>query len=235
MDENKEKALKEEVSSKDDEYSLLVKRFNEAIFGLGPNLTDVARKYNVSYSTLTKWTTGVRKPRIDKMMDIFGINPSFLKYGKYPIFVEENSLSNHIDVKSNAHEVVAEPREYYGGIEFWLSAANAGKSGKNDFEGSFIVNHDMKRSYKASYKQVRVTGESMEPSIPDGWIVTFDTGLTPDHKDVVVATSADSLVVKRFKQINGKYYLTSDNPNYEDILIDENVTIHGVVIEFFKY
>ena len=205
-----------------------IERLNKVLQALGGNKSKICEKYGLNHSTLRSWLANKRTINTFMLRELLGVNPDYIKHGSNPMFISQI-------IKSNAHEVVAEPREYYGGIEFWLSAANAGKSGKNDFEGSFIVNHDMKRSYKASYKQVRVTGESMEPSIPDGWIVTFDTGLTPEHKDVVVATSVDSLVVKRFKQINGKYYLTSDNPNYEDILIDENVTIHGVVIEFFKY
>ena len=205
-----------------------IERLNKVLQALGGNKSKICEKYGLNNSTLRSWLANKRTINTFTLKALLGVNPDYIKNGSLPMFVQNIGVSN-------AHPVVAEPREYYGGVEFIMMDANASKKGGlTDFNGSFIVNKDVKRSYKASYKQVRVSGESMEPSIPDGWIVTFDTGLMPDHKDVVVATSTDTLVVKRFKQINGKYYLTSDNPSYEDILIDENVTIHGVVIEFFK-
>jgi len=218
-------------TDKSDGVTLIAIRLNEAISKLEGNLKDIARRYKVSYSTLTKWTTGIRVPNTDKLEALFGINPQFIKYGTYPIF-----LSDLKPLSSNAETIEPSLRDDIE-VEFIPIPANVGVGYTfSDMPTKTIVK-DVKKSYKKTYKQVRVSGDSMFPSIPDGWFVTFDTNIVPINNDVVVATANGVFVVKRFQIIDGHKSLVSDNLQYEKYNFNggDDVIIHGVVIEISRY
>lgn len=220
-----------------DRPEMITFRFGQVLTALGGNMTEIAEKYKVKYSTLTKWSYGQRMPNATKLKNIFGVNPDFIEKGIGPMFLEEASTSKEEQkqLESNA-ELVESPKKQDVEIEFISIPLNAGL-GYTFSDIPIAIVRDVKATYKSSYKQARVSGDSMYPAIPNGWRVTFDTNLTPTHDDVVVATANGVWVVKRFKIINGQKTLVSDNQQYDKYNFNggDDVVIHGVVIEISKY
>ena len=78
-----------------------------------------------------------------------------------------------------------------------------------------------------------VTGDSMEPRIPNNSIVVIDRDIKElEHKNVAVFLINGESHIKRVLKQNGIEYLVSDSQNYDPIFIDKNndVTIVGKVI-----
>ncbi len=75
-----------------------------------------------------------------------------------------------------------------------------------------------------------VTGDSMEPRIPNNSIVVIDRDIKDlEHRNVAIFLINGEPRIKRFLNQNGMEYLISDNQNYDPIFIDQNndVTIIG--------
>ena len=79
-----------------------------------------------------------------------------------------------------------------------------------------------------------VSGDSMEPKIPDSSIVIINTDIKNfENRDVVAIIVNGKSYIKRVVKQNGKGYLVSDNPNYDPIFMDQGneITIVGKVIK----
>lgn len=88
---------------------------------------------------------------------------------------------------------------------------------------------------------IRVNGDSMQPTIPDGAILVVDKSVTACHGRIVVAVIQGEFVVKELQMPpSQKPYLYSHNPNYPDIPIPvsdtdwQSLIIWGVVTGFLK-
>lgn len=82
---------------------------------------------------------------------------------------------------------------------------------------------------------ITVKGKSMYPKIKEGAYVIFLPVEYTDnikHNDIVIASDEwNDLMVKRYKEINGEKYLTSDNPEYPTFKPNGNYKIIGKVIK----
>ena len=77
-----------------------------------------------------------------------------------------------------------------------------------------------------------VKGDSMSPEIRDGAYVMFIQNGEYKNGDIVVVNNEwGETMCKRFRSREGKFYLTSDNPEYPAIEPNENYRIIGRVIE----
>jgi DNA polymerase V len=86
---------------------------------------------------------------------------------------------------------------------------------------------------------VRVTGTSMEPTIPCGAIVIVDKSIRAITGSIVVAVVDNEFILKELRMIkNSTTSLHSHNNAYKDIVIDESnedrTEIWGVVTSFVK-
>jgi len=215
-----------EVSKQNEE---IVARLEQAVKVLGKTLTSVSEEYGINYNTLHSWLNGRRSPDIVMLMMHLNINPVWLISGNGEMFLKQNNGG----ISSNAEFVNQERNEVE--VEFIPTPANAGV-GYTFLDIPKMVVKDVKKSYKPTFKQLRISGNSMYPSIPDGWHVTFDAAAFPQHGDVVIATANGVLVCKRYFEDDGKKKLVSDNKDAEKYEFNGNddVIIHGVVIEIFK-
>jgi len=92
-------------------------------------------------------------------------------------------------------------------IEEWVTSP---------FEGDFVL---------------RVKGDSMiDAGILDGDLVVVRQTPTAADGEIVVAQIQDEATVKRLKRIDGRVHLMPENPAYEPIVPDEEVTLAGVVV-----
>lgn len=80
---------------------------------------------------------------------------------------------------------------------------------------------------------VRVQGESMrEAGIFDGDILVVDKALEPLNGNIVIANIDGEFTVKRFQNKDGRCYLLPENPDFEPLPIEGDMTlqIFGVVL-----
>ncbi|UUV16974.1 XRE family transcriptional regulator [Fusobacteria bacterium ZRK30] len=68
---------------------------------------------------------------------------------------------------------------------------------------------------------ITVNGDSMETTINNGSVVLIKKDAEVGHNDIGVFLHNDEALVKRYKCIEGKCYLTSDNKEYPDREIRE--------------
>jgi len=207
----------------------IIVRLDQAVKTLGKTITSVSEEYGINYNTLHSWLNGRRSPDIVMLMMHLNINPVWLIGGSGEMFLSKNNGK----ITSNAEFINSLNNDIE--VEYIPVPANAGIG--YTFDVPKTVVKDVKRSYKASYKQLRISGESMVPTIPDQWHITFDAAAEPEHKDLVVATANGVLVCKRYIIENGKKKLISDNKDFEkyDFNGDDDILIHGVVVEISKY
>ena len=64
------------------------------------------------------------------------------------------------------------------------------------------------------YAAFRVEGRSMEPTLMEGVIVLCDLHLEPTNKCIVCIKWDDTVVVKRWRRVDDRIILTSDNPSF---------------------
>lgn len=86
---------------------------------------------------------------------------------------------------------------------------------------------------------VRVTGTSMEPTIPSGALVVVDKSIDAINGSIVVAVVDNEFILKELRVVkNAPTVLHSHNSFYEDIIIDESneerTDVWGVVTSFIK-
>lgn len=213
----------------DEQHQRLNDLMNELIKMSGLSKKEFAERNEIKDATLNSWMKGTRTIQTRDLQHIFNINPNYIENGELPKLLKPFHTPNADPVET--------PKEVVREIEFITVPANMGLdyTFSDIAETSYVK--DVKKSYKPTYKQVRVTGNSMHPSIRNGWRVTFDSNIHPSEDDVVVATVDGILVVKRYKIINGVKTLISVNPDYQHYHFNggDNVKIHGVVIEFSAF
>ena len=105
-------------------------------------------------------------------------------------------------------------------IPFAVDVRLAAGTGEVVFEESAEVSIVVATEALASWARpdrltcVRTVGDSMESTIHDGDLVAVDPGRTDPVDDHLFAVRTDAgLVVKRLRQVGGRWLLTSDNPD----------------------
>ncbi len=79
-----------------------------------------------------------------------------------------------------------------------------------------------------------VQGSSMEPTISDGDLIVVCNEQNARNNDIIVAVIEDELTTKRFFKSNNRISLLSDNPDYPDIIITQEIRIAGTVIGLLR-
>lgn len=59
----------------------------------------------------------------------------------------------------------------------------------------------------------KVEGDSMLPTLRDGWVVVCDVDAEPANGNIVVAKWDDTAVIKRFRRVGDICLFTSENPS----------------------
>jgi transcriptional regulator with XRE-family HTH domain len=78
---------------------------------------------------------------------------------------------------------------------------------------------------------IKVKGSCLAPRVEDGDVVFFDTDATPQNGRLVVALMGDQLMVKRFREQEGRVWLESNEERFQ---LDDETRIQGVVIRIEK-
>ena len=95
------------------------------------------------------------------------------------------------------------------------------------FRRNWLVQHDID---PAQADIVQVSGDSMEPTLPDGCSILVDRKrreIQPKH--VYVLRNEDGLVVKRVDRNRDGWWVLSDNPSWLPLVLTEGTDIIGEV------
>ena len=87
---------------------------------------------------------------------------------------------------------------------------------------------------RGDYFILRAKGDSMiNAGIDDGDLILARRQEVAEYNQIVVALLEDEATLKRFRPAEGKIYLHAENPDYEDIVLD-NCLIQGVAVKVIK-
>jgi len=121
-----------------------------------------------------------------------------------------------------------------------LSAGGGGEHNDDDYEKLEIPAYFTQmlggESNIENIEAIKVTGDSMEPTLNSGNVIFLDTTKTDPSRDGIYAFSNNNgLFVKRIqKRIDGKLDIISDNKEYPKQVVDKNeIKIIGKIIGSF--
>nr|DAI35609.1 MAG TPA: Repressor protein CI [Caudoviricetes sp.] len=224
-----------------------IRRFRES---LGYSKKDAPSLFGIPTSSYQKYEQGSSFPgseAIEKLV-VAGINANWLLTGKGEMF---NALSGLAAPK------MREDTPYPSGSATVLSAQEATASGRyialplhnnvraaaghgaivgnEEADDSLMFREDwIYRDLRMQPKDlilIRVSGESMRPTLNNGDVILVNHSLTrPDKEGIYIMRMGDMLLVKRLQALpDGQIRVTSDNPVYEPWTLDTSKMAEGNV------
>ncbi|MHB2017659.1 MAG: transcriptional repressor LexA [Candidatus Xenobia bacterium] len=112
-------------------------------------------------------------------------------------------------------------------------AAGTPREALQDVEATIPVPDDWTHGVPDAFI-LRVAGESMAPAIQSGDLVVVRPQARAENGDLVVASLEGEATVKRFWREKGRVRLEADNPDYQDIIVQEDFLINGKVIGLLR-
>ncbi len=185
---------------------------------------------NVSLSSVGHYKTGNRLPSykfLENFFKVFNIPLreqeeiiSIIELEKMPEKMRKNRINaGNIDLNNPITEFKEIP--IYDSISAGFGSCESGVIGylplpqTNGFKGDVIA--------------IRVSGDSMEPDIKDGDTVLIKRGVMPENCEVAAFILNDEGLLKRYKKTDrGNVMLSSDNRNYDPIIVSEFDEFHIV-------
>lgn len=216
------------------ERQALASRLRAAIKAAGGNRV-VAARSRIPSSTLGGYLAGgeIKLSKLVALADATGTSLEWLVHGRGPMEREGSQPSDDqhmsVPVSETGHQYVAIPR--------WNVLASAGGGALADnpqiVEYMAYDEHFLSTKLRRSAKYlllVEARGDSMEPTIRDGDVLTVDItpGQTIEHGALYVLRVGENLLVKRVEQRLHSVVLHSENPRYdpEAVARDELDQLH---------
>jgi repressor LexA len=112
-------------------------------------------------------------------------------------------------------------------------AAGPPREALQDIESSIPVPDDWVQGIPDAFL-LRVAGESMAPAIQPGDLVVVRPQARADNGDVVVAVIYGEATVKTFRRVGDRVVLIAENPDYQDIEVNDDFLINGKVIGLLR-
>lgn len=184
------------------------------------NLTqkEFADRLGLSRSLIAEIEAGRRQPKERTLRLIaytFRISFTWLKEGKGEIFVKHDEVEEV--------ELIKLPV---------ISAVGAGGAMyTSDYE--LVVRSSIPHD---RLKAFRVKGDSMEPTIQDGWLVVIDEEdkELQDGRIYLIAEQNNGLRIRRLRKVDGVWWLFPDNPEYPLERLTPDLWIVGRVLYKIK-
>lgn len=125
-------------------------------------------------------------------------------------------------------ESLIEPTSNYIILKYQKSVNASAGGGAINYEvnpETLIIDRQLLDHINTNYKYTEVLqalGESLEPDIKDNSLIFVDKSDTIiKSNNIYLINVDDSLYIKRIRQFNDKYYMSSINELYEDIELNE--------------
>lgn len=199
------------------------KRITLAREALGLTKTQLSKKMNVSYQTITDWEDGNNTPRpsrFEKLAKVLQAPSEWLFLGQGDYSPDNGPLDScqipHINAQDAAsYECeINEENQLVKKIEFdrkWLKD----NTGLDDDNGLAIITY---------------FGDTMNPTLTSGDFLLVDTNVSEvTHSAIYVVTINGKLYINRFLiGPDNKLRMISDNPVYTDFIINEEDTFEVI-------
>jgi len=216
-------------------------RINECLAQKPAKKTDLAKATKSPRATISDWTSGkTRKLSGEKLLlasKFFGVNPDWLNSGK------GHKYNNNENPQHNLQEITTS----YATLDkvpliSWVSAGTWCEAINNYSAGDAEEWLPCPKTCSSNTYALRVNGDSMTSiipgakSCPEGCIIYVDPLEQPTNGKRVIAKLpySNEVTFKTYKEDAGQKWLMPINPQYDKILIDENVIICGVVIAKYE-
>lgn len=182
----------------------------------------VAKRLDIKPRTFRSWTSGDRVPPRDQLLllaEEFGVTTDFLISGRRPS--EDAPLVPDTSMLGVPMSDFVQVREY--GAHF--TAGPKAISRPVEVIGEFAFRSSWLRQLTSSPGEcylVRVKGDSMEPTIPDGAVVLIDQQQRDPklgRKGIFALRIEDEVLVKRLELVDDTLLVESDNPEYSTRLV----------------
>jgi phage repressor protein C with HTH and peptisase S24 domain len=185
----------------------------------------IAKTLNISTRAWQNYENGIRKipsSLLNSLYEHLGINSQWLFTGEGEMLLKRDEKISEDESIRNIKMVPI--------IDTRVSAGYPDIANSDNIKGRLylpnINNHAV---------AITVKGKSMYPKIKEGaYVIFLPIEYTGDvkHNDIVIVRDEwNDLMIKRYKEMNGKKYLASDNPEYPTIEPNSNYKIIGKVIK----
>lgn len=206
------------------------------IIATGEKQINIAKVLGVSRSTVNTWINGTVKSGINaetamKIEKYYGYRARWLMSGELPKTLPKEN------------EII--PDERWEAIKLIDMKLKAGITGfgveyldEKKFEPLFFKRTWFeKRGYNPNkLYALLVKGESMSPTLEDGFVVVVNTELTSPKDNTIFAINYHGeAVIKRLIRDMGGFWMVSDNTDqrkYPRVLCDENTLIIGKIVHY---
>jgi SOS-response transcriptional repressor LexA len=229
----------------DDEKTRFAARFNKAcdIAGIQSGRgrrAELARMFGVSGESARKWLSGESIPKSSRIANIarsLGVNGEWLLTGQgeaQPPHLPSSAPDGAALAGGRHARDVVEPGPGLRArvpLVSWITAGNWGEVVDNFQPGDADDWIATTANVGPHAFALRIRGESMVPTIPDGAIVVVDPDAQPRHRSVVIVRqNHDSeATCKRLIQEGSRWFLQPDNPRYPVLEMSPDAKIVGVV------
>lgn len=191
---------------------------------LGLTQEELALKLDVSRPAVGSWESGKAKPRLDKLTQLAAL----LGY-KVSELVDDNSVPRPSGSKPAVGTSAMVPMRI-------LDKTHAGEAVEEIEDPGFVeVPETVARNHPDAF-MLRVEGDCMNRSYPDGCLVMVDPYVTPWNGCAVVAEpELGESVLRRYMRGQSSLMLVADSyESYDDLVFsgDDEVMLLGVVVWF---
>jgi phage repressor protein C with HTH and peptisase S24 domain len=211
---------------------------------LGLSLKDFSSKTGIPYRTIQSYLSGINIPggeNLQKICAEFSVNINWLLTGEgEPFLNKHKEPEKPIVITSNEEKPNYDDFVFIPMVAGKISAGG-GLIPDNTIELRLAFRKDwVKRHGNPRHMSlIRVSGDSMEPTLYSGDIVLVDhnKNYIDPNGGIYAVVLDDSILIKRLQVIypSKKVHVISDNPKYEKLEVDiENIAINGKVIWFAR-
>ncbi len=201
---------------------------------LGLTQEELGRLAGKSKSAVSQWERGGTQPERDSLLALQQakkVNPLWVAEGRDPMIMSS--------ITENQPPQPTDPGPDFVAVERVNLKVSAGATG---FAIEHLNGNGPPIFFRADWLKaeglradrllaLRVSGDSMEPSLWDGDLVVINTAATEPKDGVAFVLNYEGeVLIKRLERDAGEWWLTSDNQRYKRKRCDEHALLIGRVI-----
>lgn len=188
-------------------------RFKQARINAGVSIASIAKEMGISVQSVYGWAEGSipKAERIERLAELLGVSLQWLAFGEGEIKAMGSETGGIIVPLLN----VAHSAGFGGSNGSWVDAPIVARL--LELDPAWVTENLTCLSASSNLAMVRVSGDSMEPTLRNSDIVLVDRGVTRINREgIFTVTFDDGCYIKRFQRIIGaKLMMISDNQFYK--------------------
>ncbi|RLA58800.1 MAG: hypothetical protein DRQ89_14930 [Epsilonproteobacteria bacterium] len=212
--------------------TLFKERLESSLTDAGMSKVKFAELLEVNDQNITHWISrnGVSKGKLFKAAKILNVDPEWLNTGTHSVkeIAEEYNPPNTDKTTLTAVSITGKIP-----VISWTTAGDWHEIASNlqDYDADEWI--PAIGSHSAQTYALRIRGDSMEPTIPNGSTIVVDPAIPADsNRVVVIRQNGDTeATCKRLIIEGGKRYLKPDNPRYPILEMLPDAVICGVAVK----